>query len=171
MLTSDQITSLTVSSRDKPVDPIEPSHSPRRELFGPFSGGERPPGADPLQGLYSQPKSTVGRPWTWINFHSRYSGPLVEAGVRHRLIDAADGVQKILGDHQDSVVTRQLLRRLGAKAFTLGRTGSATDGCTCWTRMLSHPDHLPRPARSPGVQARVNVGPKAPREPGCVRIF
>jgi CHAD domain-containing protein len=40
-----------------------------------------------------------------------------------RLADAAHGVQKILGDHQDSVVTRQLLRRLGAEAFTLGENG------------------------------------------------
>jgi CHAD domain-containing protein len=40
-----------------------------------------------------------------------------------RLADAAHGVQKILGGHQDSVVTRQLLRRLGAEAFTLGENG------------------------------------------------
>ena len=40
-----------------------------------------------------------------------------------RLADAAHGVQKILGDHQDSVVTRQLLRRLGAEAFVQGENG------------------------------------------------
>ena len=40
-----------------------------------------------------------------------------------RLADAAHSVQKILGDHQDSVVTRELLRRLGAEAFTLGENG------------------------------------------------
>ena len=40
-----------------------------------------------------------------------------------RLADAAHNVQKVLGDHQDSVVTRQLLRRLGAEAFTLGENG------------------------------------------------
>lgn len=40
-----------------------------------------------------------------------------------RLADAAHGVQKILGDHQDSVVTRQLLRRLGAEAFLQGENG------------------------------------------------
>jgi CHAD domain-containing protein len=40
-----------------------------------------------------------------------------------RLMDAAHGVQKILGDHQDSVVTRDLLRRLGAEAFVQGENG------------------------------------------------
>jgi CHAD domain-containing protein len=40
-----------------------------------------------------------------------------------RLADAAHGIQKVLGDHQDSVVTRELLRRLGAEAFTLGENG------------------------------------------------
>ena len=40
-----------------------------------------------------------------------------------RLADAAQGVQKVLGDHQDSVVTRELLRRLGAEAFVLGENG------------------------------------------------
>lgn len=40
-----------------------------------------------------------------------------------RLADAAHGVQKVLGDHQDSVVTRELLRRLGAEAFVLGENG------------------------------------------------
>jgi CHAD domain-containing protein len=40
-----------------------------------------------------------------------------------RLADAAHNVQKVLGDHQDSVVTRELLRRLGAEAFALGENG------------------------------------------------
>lgn len=40
-----------------------------------------------------------------------------------RLADAAQSVQKILGDHQDSVVTRDLLRRLGAEAFVQGENG------------------------------------------------
>ncbi|WP_159619540.1 CYTH and CHAD domain-containing protein [Arthrobacter zhaoguopingii] len=40
-----------------------------------------------------------------------------------QLADAAHGVQKILGDHQDSVVTRELLRRLGAEAFLEGENG------------------------------------------------
>ncbi len=40
-----------------------------------------------------------------------------------KLADAAHGVQKILGDHQDSVVTRELLRRLGAEAFVKGENG------------------------------------------------
>ncbi|MET3923548.1 CHAD domain-containing protein [Arthrobacter sp. UYEF20] len=40
-----------------------------------------------------------------------------------RLADAAHGVQKILGDHQDSVVTRELLRRLGAESFLQGENG------------------------------------------------
>ena len=40
-----------------------------------------------------------------------------------RLADAAHSIQKVLGDHQDSVVTRELLRRLGAEAFALGENG------------------------------------------------
>ena len=40
-----------------------------------------------------------------------------------RLANAAHSVQKVLGDHQDSVVTRELLRRLGAEAFVLGENG------------------------------------------------
>ncbi|MET4591801.1 CHAD domain-containing protein/uncharacterized protein YjbK [Arthrobacter sp. 754] len=40
-----------------------------------------------------------------------------------RLAEAAHGVQKVLGDHQDSVVTRDLLRRLGARAFKQGENG------------------------------------------------
>ncbi len=40
-----------------------------------------------------------------------------------RLATAAHGIQKILGDHQDSVVTRDLLRRLGAEAFQQGENG------------------------------------------------
>jgi CHAD domain-containing protein len=40
-----------------------------------------------------------------------------------KLAEAAHGVQKILGDHQDSVVTRELLRRLGAEAFVQGENG------------------------------------------------
>lgn len=40
-----------------------------------------------------------------------------------RLADTAHAVQKILGDHQDSVVTRDLLRRLGAEAFVQGENG------------------------------------------------
>jgi CHAD domain-containing protein len=39
------------------------------------------------------------------------------------LADAAHGVQKILGDHQDSVVTRDLRCRLGAEAFLQGENG------------------------------------------------
>lgn len=39
------------------------------------------------------------------------------------LMDAAHGIQKILGDHQDSIVTRALLRRLGATAFQEGENG------------------------------------------------
>ncbi|NKX55325.1 CYTH and CHAD domain-containing protein [Arthrobacter mobilis] len=40
-----------------------------------------------------------------------------------RLADAAHEVQDILGGHQDSVVARQLLRRLGAESFGLGENG------------------------------------------------
>ncbi|MHA7282377.1 CYTH and CHAD domain-containing protein [Arthrobacter sp. TMS2-4] len=40
-----------------------------------------------------------------------------------RVTDAAVGIQKILGEHQDSVVTRDLLRRLGAAAAQQGENG------------------------------------------------
>lgn len=40
-----------------------------------------------------------------------------------KLADAAHAVQKILGDHQDSIVTRALLQRLGAEAFLQGENG------------------------------------------------
>ncbi|WP_104138937.1 CHAD domain-containing protein [Arthrobacter sp. ZGTC131] len=40
-----------------------------------------------------------------------------------RLADAAHGVQKVLGDHQDSIVTRDLLRRLSAEAVVQGENG------------------------------------------------
>ncbi len=39
------------------------------------------------------------------------------------LIDAAHRVQKVLGDHQDSLVTRTMLRRLGAQASAEGENG------------------------------------------------
>ncbi|MFJ4029054.1 CHAD domain-containing protein [Paenarthrobacter sp. NPDC089989] len=40
-----------------------------------------------------------------------------------KLADTAHEVQKILGDHQDSIVTRKLLRRLGAESFLQGENG------------------------------------------------
>ncbi|PPB49412.1 CHAD domain containing protein [Arthrobacter pityocampae] len=40
-----------------------------------------------------------------------------------RIADSALGIQKILGEHQDSVVTRDLLRRLGAAASQQGENG------------------------------------------------
>ncbi len=40
-----------------------------------------------------------------------------------RLVDAAHSVTKVLGDHQDSLVTRAVLRRLGAEAFVQGENG------------------------------------------------
>jgi CHAD domain-containing protein len=40
-----------------------------------------------------------------------------------RLVLAAHGLQKILGEHQDSVVTRELLRRLGVQAHLAGENG------------------------------------------------
>ena len=39
------------------------------------------------------------------------------------MVDAAEHVQKILGEHQDSVVTRQYLRRMGASAGAAGENG------------------------------------------------
>jgi CHAD domain-containing protein len=40
-----------------------------------------------------------------------------------QLVDAAHEVTKVLGDHQDSLVTRTVLRRLGAEAFLQGENG------------------------------------------------
>jgi CHAD domain-containing protein len=40
-----------------------------------------------------------------------------------RLVDAAHTVTKVLGDHQDSLVTRAVLRRLGTEAFLQGENG------------------------------------------------
>ena len=53
----------------------------------------------------------------------RYAARPISLKKAGRLADAAHGVQKILGDHQDSVVTRDLLRRLGAEAFVQGENG------------------------------------------------
>ena len=47
-----------------------------------------------------------------------------------RLAKAAHEIQKILGHHQDSVVTRDFLRRLGAKRRATPKTDSATAACT-----------------------------------------
>lgn len=38
-------------------------------------------------------------------------------------MDAAHAVTKVLGDHQDSLVTRTVLRRLGGEAFLQGENG------------------------------------------------
>ncbi|MET1087748.1 MAG: CHAD domain-containing protein, partial [Arthrobacter sp.] len=57
-----------------------------------------------------------------LRYAAEAAGP-VNPKRAGRLADAAHGIQKILGDHQDSIVTRQLLRRLGAEAFTLGENG------------------------------------------------
>ena len=43
-----------------------------------------------------------------------------KAGI---MVDAAERVQKILGEYQDSVVTRQYLRRMGASASAAGENG------------------------------------------------
>jgi CHAD domain-containing protein len=40
-----------------------------------------------------------------------------------QLADAAHTITKVLGDHQDSLVTRTVLRRLGAEAFVQGENG------------------------------------------------
>jgi CHAD domain-containing protein len=72
-----------------------------------------------------------------------------------RLVRATHGLQKILGQHQDSVVTRDLLRRLGIQAhlagenaFTYGRlhaleqsiaTDSQAGFTTAWKRMPGPP--------------------------------
>jgi len=40
-----------------------------------------------------------------------------------QLEDAAHKIQKVLGDHQDSLVTRSVLRRLGAESFLQGENG------------------------------------------------
>lgn len=56
----------------------------------------------------------------------RYAAEAAEpvGGKRaERLAEAAHGVQKVLGDHQDSVVDRGLLQRLGGNAFLAGENG------------------------------------------------
>lgn len=56
----------------------------------------------------------------------RYAAELcepVQPAVARGLVDAAERVQKILGEHQDSVVTRQHLRRMGAAAVGRGENG------------------------------------------------
>ncbi len=40
-----------------------------------------------------------------------------------RIAEAAQVLQKVLGEHQDSLVTRDLLRRIGGKAFQEGENG------------------------------------------------
>lgn len=57
-----------------------------------------------------------------LRYAAESAAPINPGGAA-RLADAAHGVQKILGDHQDSVVTRELLRRLGAEAFEQGENG------------------------------------------------
>lgn len=43
-------------------------------------------------------------------------------GKKARLLErAAHSIQKVLGRHQDSVVAREVLRRLAAEAFPVGR--------------------------------------------------
>ncbi len=61
----------------------------------------------------------------------RYAGEAVEPAFgapAHALAEAAENLQEVLGEHQDSVVARQALRDLGARihldgenAFTIGR--------------------------------------------------
>ena len=56
----------------------------------------------------------------------RYAAELcepVQPAVARKLVDAAERVQKVLGEHQDSVVTRQHLRRMGAAATGRGENG------------------------------------------------
>ena len=44
-------------------------------------------------------------------------------GEAKQFAKAAKGVQSVLGDHQDSVVTQQVLRRLGVQAHLAGENG------------------------------------------------
>jgi CHAD domain-containing protein len=44
-------------------------------------------------------------------------------GEARRFADAAKGIQSVLGDHQDSVVTQAVLRRLGVQAHLAGENG------------------------------------------------
>lgn len=57
-----------------------------------------------------------------LRYAAEAAGP-VNPKKTDQLADAAHGVQKILGDHQDSLVTREMLRRLGAEAFVHGENG------------------------------------------------
>lgn len=56
----------------------------------------------------------------------RYAAEAAAAVFHKRasqVVDAAHDVQKVLGDHQDSIVTRSVLRRLGSEAFLQGENG------------------------------------------------
>lgn len=57
-----------------------------------------------------------------LRYAAELSGP-VQPGVARGVADAAERVQKVLGEHQDSVVTRQHLRRMGAAATERGENG------------------------------------------------
>ncbi len=57
-----------------------------------------------------------------LRYATEAAAPLGRKKVS-RIGEAAVGIQKILGEHQDSIVTRDLLRRLGAAAFKQGENG------------------------------------------------
>lgn len=57
-----------------------------------------------------------------LRYAAEAAAPVNPKKTAH-LAEAAHGVQKVLGDHQDSIVTRRLLRRLGAESFLQGENG------------------------------------------------
>ncbi len=57
---------------------------------------------------------------------ARYAGEAMTAAFgndAHQFAKAMENVQELLGDHQDSVVTRALLRELGVQSFLDGENG------------------------------------------------
>ncbi|MGB9376648.1 MAG: CHAD domain-containing protein, partial [Mycobacteriales bacterium] len=50
------------------------------------------------------------------------AGPVIGRPAR-RFADAVSDVQTVLGDHQDTVILRATLRRMGAQAFLAGENG------------------------------------------------
>lgn len=57
-----------------------------------------------------------------LRYGAEAAAPINSKGAA-RLEAAAQRIQKVLADHQDSVVTRDLLRRLGGEAFLQGENG------------------------------------------------
>ena len=94
-----------------------------------------------------------------------------------RLADAAHGVQKTLGVHQDSVVARDVLRRLGVEAFlqgengfTYGRLHALEESAATYAERRFRRGWKEFPSASLGKSPdRAQAEPSADRLPHCVQ--